>query len=181
MAVPTPRTYVAAEFETATILNGDIRDTATFLLGPPHCYAYRATDVSIPTSGVWALASLTGELYDSTTTMHSTASNQSRIIAAETGLYTIKAHARFAANATGARGINIRKNAAGDQTLGTDLFFTFSLPSSGNIGYVFGSVDVQLNATDYVEMFVNQSSGGALNLLGGVTESFMSARWVSKL
>jgi hypothetical protein len=113
--------------------------------------------------------------------MHSTASNQSRIIAAETGLYTIKAHARFAANATGARGINIRKNAAGDQTLGTDLFFTFSLPSSGNIGYVFGSVDVQLNATDYIEMFVNQSSGGALNLLGGVTESFMSARWVSKL
>lgn len=158
--------------------NAEWRDALNFLLAPPRAYGYHNVALNV-NNVTFTLVGLTGELYDSSG-MHSTVSNSARINAVEAGLYTLKGHIQFEANGTGARGIMFRKNAAGSPSGGTELFLTYNLPSAGNLGLVFGSVDANLNATDYVEMYAYQSSGGALNLVNGATSTFLSARWVAK-
>lgn len=179
MAVPVPRTYVASEFVTSTILNGDIRDVHNYLLEPPRCFAYRNADKST-SNGVMTPYDMDLELYDSHTA-HSTVTNNSRLIAPDPGIYGAKFQAKWAANVTGSRQVQIRKNAAGNPASGTLVFETADEPSAGNIGFVNGTVDVQLSASDYIEMFTSQSSGGALNVLGGSGESYLSFMWMAKL
>jgi len=181
MAVPVPRTYSASELVTSTILNADIRDINNFQLEPPRCYAYRNADKST-TDSAWPVYDMDLELYDPySTPAHSLVTNNSRLIAAEPGIFDCKVQAKWAASATGSRRMQLRKNAGGVQTNGTLLFDTAALPSTGNIGFVHGSVEVQLNASDYIEMFTFQTSGGALNVIGGSGETFLSFRWAAKL
>jgi hypothetical protein len=177
LAIPTVRDWTATEVVTEAKLD-EISTALNFLLAPPRVYAYKSADGALA-NAAWGALNFNAESYDSHAA-HDNTTNNTRLVAPEAGLYTVKAHTRFAAHATGARGINIRKNANAVQTAGTDVFFTFSLPSSGNVGYVFGSVDVQLGAGDYLESFAYQSSGGALNVLGGITETFMSFIWKAR-
>jgi hypothetical protein len=179
MAVPVPRTYVASEFVTATILNADIRDVNNFQLEPPRCFAYRNADKST-SNGVTTVYDMDLELFDSHTA-HSLVTNNSRLIAPEPGIYLALCQAKWAANATGSRRIQLRKNAAGNPVSGTLVFDTANLPSSGNIGFAHGSVHVQLSSGDYIEMFTEQTSGGALNVIGGPGESYLSFMWAAKL
>jgi hypothetical protein len=177
LAVPTAPDWGASETITEAKLDS-ISTVLNFLLAPPRVYAYKTADGALA-NAAWNALNFNAESYDSHAA-HDNATNNTRLVAPEAGLYTVKAHTRFAAHATGARGINIRKNANAVQTAGTDVFFTYSLPSSGSVGYVFGSVDVQLAAGDYLESFAWQNSGGALNVLGGITESFMSFIWKAR-
>ena len=162
-------------------LNLEIRDTANFLLAPPRCFAYRTADKSL-TSGTITLYDMDAELYDPyTPAAHSTSVNNSRLAAAETGEYTVKAHVTWAANAAGSRSLQLRKNAAGSSVGGTLILDTGTLPSAGNVGFLLITVDVPLNANDYIELFVSQTSGGPLNVLAGSGNTFLSFRWVAKL
>lgn len=181
MTVPVPRTYVAAETVTAPILNGDVRDTFNFILAPPRAFAYRNADKST-TDGADTLFDLNAELYDPyATPAHDTATNNSRMVAAETGTYQVVCQATWASNATGRRQLQVRKNAAGSAAGGTQV----AIQSAGAVGGGFATrvnvvVEVQLVATDYVEMFVLQNSGGALSVVGDQSSTFISVRWVAK-
>jgi hypothetical protein len=75
----------------------------------------------------------------------------------------------------------LRKNAAGSSVGGTLIIDTSTLPSAGNAGFLGLTVDTQLNANDYIEVFTKQTSGGALNVLNGFGNTFLEFLWVSKL
>jgi hypothetical protein len=155
VAVPSPMTWTAA-LVTVANLNTEIRDTANFLLNPPRCYAYRSTDKSTA-NGDTVPYDMNLEAYDSHGA-HSNVTNNSRLTAPEAGLYSVKCQAKWAANATGSRRLQVRKNADGDPLSGSLVFDTANLPSSGNIGFAEGSVDVQLVAGDRLELFTQQTS-----------------------
>lgn len=183
MAVPNPKTWLAAEFVDDAKLNLELRDSLNFLLNPPHCYGYRNAALSITTGGSEQLIGLDAEAYDwSVSAMHDLVTNNSRITIPETGLYTIFASATIAANATGRRSLTVRKNAAGVAGAGTAVFALNTGGSTGTFGTVVeGCKDYPLTAGDYIEMFMFQDSGGSLALtVGADLYTFLGVRWVSK-
>jgi hypothetical protein len=177
LAVPVPRTWVASETIDASKLNNG-RDALNFLLEPPRCYAYKTADGALATS-TWDAINFGAEAYDSHSA-HDNSTNNSRLVAPESGLYDLRAHGAWATNSTGIRGLNIRKNANAVQTGGTDLVMVVIAGNGTTEARLIASVDVQLVAGDYVELFAYQSSGGSLNVLGGIANTFLSMRFVAK-
>ena len=94
---------------------------------------------------------------------HSTTTNTSRITipSGKGGKYLVTAQTAFDLNATGLREIKLYKN-------GAQVNRTFT--SSAGYQLVTQTYIIDLVATDYIEMFVLQSSGGALDIYKGTTE-----------
>jgi hypothetical protein len=180
MTVPVPRTWVASEFVTATIMNSAVRDVLNFLLDPPHVYAYRSTALTHTSNGNWLAVNLDGELYDSTGTMHD-AGTPSRLVAPEPGVYRGTIGVAFVTNVTGARGVRVRKNAAGSDASGTPIAETAigALTAFGN--RVVCPFQVELNSGDYIEPFYYQGSGGSLDYVTGASQTYMSMQWDANL
>ena len=180
MAVPVPRTWVASEFVTATIMNADQRDTDNFQLGPPRCYAYRSAAITHQNNGNWETINLDGELYDSGG-MHDPASNASRVIAPEPGIYRGTVGVAFAVSGTGNRGARVRKNAAGLVGGGTEVCIDTRPSFAGLSFHMVVPFQVQLNAGDYIEPFYYQSSGGNLAYIEAAAETYLNMIWDAKL
>lgn len=184
MTVPTPKTWLAAETVDAPEANTELRDVFNFLLNPSHCYAYKISNQAWG-NGSWAVVALDGELYDwSVTPMHSTVTNNTRVIAPDPGVYFAIAGVQFDAGvALTTRQVQLRKNAAGNPTSGTRVAIN-ALPSlGGGVATIFGvTADVQLNAADYLELFAYKDTGAAdADVMGGAAATFLSMRWSSKL
>ena len=97
------------------------------------------------------------ETYD-TNGMHSTSVNTSRVTAQRAGTYFITGFVRFAASATGIRGIAFKKN-------GSFQNGDFSVNGTATRGTGLQIQDIiTLSVNDYIEINVWQNSGGALNL-----------------
>lgn len=75
------------------------------------------------------------------------------------GWYTFTAYASFAANATGIRGAKIRQG--GSTTLAMDRV---PAAGAGTTDLTVSTGPVSLSATNYVELTVEQTSGGGLNV-----------------
>ena len=177
MAVPTTLTAAVGDKITAANWNTYERDAMSFLLSPPRCYVYLTT-VPSPANGVETLISWDTELYD-TDTMHSTSTNASRLVATTTGLYACSFQVAWTGNATGVRGVHVRKNSAGNVASGTQMARSF-IPTGNISGNSVNCVaDLQMTATDYLEVFTYQSSGGALAVVGGSALTWASMRWVA--
>lgn len=176
MAVPTTYSWVNGAIPGSTLLNPGIRDVDNFLLAPPRCRAYRATAGAALTAGTNTLVNLDGENYDSSGTMHSLVSVQSRIVAPETGLYTITA--QFSCAITSASlTADLRINAAGVGTGGTVI-------ASDRVAFITGGsavaklyTDWPMTAGDHVEMFANLPNTLSPNT--GVNQTYMLIRWVA--
>lgn len=99
--------------------------------------------------------------------MHDTVTNNSRLTCRYPGVYLIVAHVNFQDNATGSRLTRIRLNATsiiGANATGPD-------PTTG-IGTAHTVVTTYVLAVnDYVEVWVRQDSGGALNVLANAAFS----------
>lgn len=110
--------------------------------------------------------------------MHDTATNNSRLTvpASSGGFYLIFGQICFAANTTGVRTIRLTKNGSTDLaysqpgTVATGGFITIT-------NLVFGGV---LAAGDYIELYAQQTSGGALNI-GNATRGLANAFTAAKL
>lgn len=171
--VPVPRTWVASENVTATIMNGTtgVKGALDFILSPPRCLVYQ-TATSSTTNGASTVITFDTEQYD-TDTMHSTSTNTGRITATTTGLYTVFGQVCMASNATGTRTLSLVKN-------GTTTVSNARLQSViATNAYIDLEVDVQLTAGDYVELTMLQTSGGALSTVAGLGNTWFSARWVA--
>ena len=95
---------------------------------------------------------------DAAGSMHSTLTNTSRLTCQSAGIYEIFAHAGFDANATGQRQATFLLNG----TLYIGL--VQEAPISGSFTFMVEiSTQYQLAVSDYVELQLYQSSGGALN------------------
>jgi hypothetical protein len=177
-AVPVPRTWAAGEVITSSRLNANISDVLTFLSAPPvvemsQTVVQSTANGSTPVSG--NAATFTTEDFDSSG-MHSTSVNTSRCTAVYPGLYLANGGAAFAANVTGSRGGAWAVN-------GTLLSGGYSwLPANGS---GFTSIPMRgkllfLGVGDYLELWLAQTSGGALNTSAASLErSHISLKWVS--
>lgn len=132
---------------------------ATGATGPTHnkcARVYNSANISVSNATVTALT-FNSERFD-TDSIHSTASNTSRLTATTAGVYQITGHVRWASNATGSRLLYIREN-------GTAAISYEQIAASVNGE---GIMDVtalwKLAAGEYVELVTWQNSGGALNV-----------------
>ena len=109
------------------------------------------------------------EDYD-TDTLHDTSSNTSRLTAAIAGKYIVFGVAQWASDAGGGLtkmvGFYFYKNGS---LLNLGNFIPNGTGVNGTI--CTGAIVVSLAASDYMEMFAYQESGGALNFLGGSVNS----------
>lgn len=123
----------------------------------PSVRCTNSANLSIPDTTVTALTFDT-DRWD-TETIHSISSNTSRLTCVTAGRYAIGGNVRFASNATGIRMMRIRLNGA------TDIAFIQHDAAGG--GSLIEDINTQyvLAVNDYVELEVQQTSGGALNVL----------------
>jgi hypothetical protein len=122
----------------------------------PIVRAYNSANISINDSTLTALT-FDSERYD-TDTMHSTVTGTGKLTATTAGTYHIIGQVRFATSAVGVRQISIRLNGT------TTLAFKGMSAASASVHGDIVETDYQFNATDYVELIVYQTSGGALNV-----------------
>jgi hypothetical protein len=182
MALPTVRTWVASEFVTATTMNGDPRDVENFLWQPPRVSVYKSANQTL-TNNVEAVVSFNTELYDPySTAMHDNATNNSRLVARETGLYTVNLFMIFGADIDGQRQYTVEKNAGGTPNAGTELANAAFDATSATIGMrIFRTFDVPLTSGDYIELFAFHTAGANLDLVGGTqSDTSFQMRWFSK-
>lgn len=182
MAIPTVTTLVAGDKFTAT-RHAEIRTLLSFLLNPPECIATNVASTSYST-GSRAIVPLatedvdTGPSYDGA--MHSTSTNNSRVIATTAGRYRLKGRMAWTANNTGRRLLDITKNtggtfAAGSVVLSGSASWT---PTSADACYVEAECELDLAANDYVEMWGYQSSGGNLTLINTAGANYLLLRLI---
>lgn len=180
--VPVPYTWVAgrADAPTASDLNGPHgpKGTGDFLLSPPRATVYNAASVSL-TTATWTLATFDTDKQD-TDTIHSTSSNTSRLVATTPGLYLVTAQVYFAPSGTGNRGVNFTPNGGGTRA-STNAALSDGFCAGVNNTNQLVSVSFEWSAAedDFLEMWVYQSSGSGLNLVGGSTGTRVSMRWVA--
>lgn len=146
----------------------------------PQAKAWASTLTGMANS-VTTVINLASESWDSTGTMHDTAVNNSRIVAPVDGRYLILASLGFAANAVGRRICQVRLNAAGSGVGGVPICEENHAASPTGTPVVGAKVEYELVAGDYVEMFGNQTSGGALNDTAEEHQTFLSIRWMSEI
>jgi len=103
-----------------------------------------------------------------TDTMHSIVTNTSRITLTTAGKYLVTARLSFVGNATGRRIIRLDKNGVVDTAQ-----LEFATNGTNAVGIFFAGL-VTAAANDYIEVFVFQSSGGALDVQSDTL--FMAAK-----
>jgi hypothetical protein len=154
-------------------------DVETWLMGggssaKPICKLGHSLAQSIANTTNTALTWNT-ELYDPRG-MHSTSSNPTRVTPPDAGVYDVEATVAFFGNATGSRELYFRVNGTDEDpgvnvpAVNTD---TRTLTASGTF-FLNGS-------TDYIEVMVRQSSGGALNTALDRSAPRFSVEWVSRI
>ena len=135
------------------------------------CSLYKSANASI-TNATDTTVTFNTESYD-TDGFHDTATNAERITipAGKGGKYLITAKTTYASNTTGIRGIYLYKNAA--------VFLTYNVQPAftGECNTILSYV-VNLVATDYVYFQTYQTSGGALNLNGGLEMTTFQASYL---
>jgi hypothetical protein len=174
----TPRTWVAGEVFTASNANTHIRDDMEFAAGAtkPSFRVFKSANQTITTSTPTAIT-FDSERYD-TQNGHSTSSNTSRytVQTGQDGVWSLGGCVEWAAvNTTGTRQLELRLN-------GTTIvaFDTDNAPSATLGSRMIVNTEYRLAATDYVELVVNQTSGGNLAVNAAANYSpEMWGHWVS--
>lgn len=158
--------------------------SGTVSVGRPAVMATDTSDTSL-TSATWTLMTFASESYD-TAGMHSTVAGQRSLLTcpvSQDGLYHITAMVNLDKYTTSAKScaLQLRKNAAGSSTGGTQIAHSTSILSTN--GLVISTVSIstheRLTGSDTLELFVLQDSGSALTLKGSVLAHRFGAYWVT--
>lgn len=176
---PSSPTEGMVIYETDTDLlrlyTGSVWRSPAGLNGAARVKVYPSANQNLITSTV-TLLSFDSEAHKNVTSMHSTSSQTSRLIAPYSGLFDVRVQVSFATNTTGRRAITIRKNAGGSAVGGTQVNVV-SMSAANSDTTTYGcSFDIELNAADYLEVFPFQSSGGLLAVLLGADFTWASMR-----
>ena len=179
--IPTISTFTAGAVLTAAQVNA-IKDASDFWALTPRCSVYSSAALSVPTgASTWTVVPFASETFDivqsGDSPSHDTATNNSRIYVRTSGKYEINGQLQIALNATGYRSVQVRLNAAGSGTGGTQLAVnTVDASSAALVSLPIPTVEYDLTAGDYVEMFVQQNSGGSLNTVTGAGITFLRVK-----
>lgn len=176
--VPSQQTVAVNQPITASLWNDDVRDAVNFLINPPRCAAYASSTTSL-SSGTTKVIALDGESFDSDG-MHSTSSNNSRVIAKTAGTYLVVAQLTHTAASSGGRQMSIRLNAGGNPASGSEVWDGThdSSPSASGQSILRAGGLVQLALNDYLEMFGYQSSGSSNTTASGANKTFLHMFWI---
>jgi hypothetical protein len=155
-ALTTLMSIAAGEVLTAAVVQ-QINDNGEAHEDPAACSIFDSTAQSLPDNTSTAMTS-NEENFDNDS-MHSTATNTSRITIQTAGRYLFWATLSFAANSTGHRVLRLLVN----NTTTYDLQVLNSGTAATPI-VLSGSKALVLAAADYVECIGAQNSGGALNV-----------------
>ncbi|MFE5582567.1 hypothetical protein [Kitasatospora sp. NPDC056531] len=155
-------------YETAALWNANVYNGLSFVLNPPVFVAYQSAVQSIPNSSITTIGMDTTVI--DTYAGHSNVTNNNRYTPTVAGWYLVVASIGFAANATGGRDLEIRKNGS-----------TVNLGQSANQA-ADASITTTIRAvapvlcngtTDYIDMFGYQTCGSSLNTNPGQTGMFV--------
>lgn len=179
-ALPIFTTFVAGTVLTAAALQQATNTNVSFVAAPPLVWVYDATGTISCTTSILTLVTFNTEILDADN-MHNNATNPSRIIAQTLGTYDMCPCVRFPSNATGFRNLNIRMNAAGSNSGGTNIRSVPVAAANGTATIVIaaGTYWTPTNIGDYLEIFAQQSSGGTLALDAGSLVTGFTGRLVS--
>ena len=172
----TPRTWVAGEILTASNMNTHVRDNTSWLgTDKPHCRVRNSAALLIANTTTTALTFDT-EDFD-VGAMHSTVTSTDRITVPTggAGAYLCGMGVDWATNSAGYRQIFIRTN-------GTTTIVAEALPvtTAAAICHQVIVTIASLAVGDYIQMIVNQSSGGNLNVLSSAAWTPVAwAAWYS--
>lgn len=177
-SIPVYTTFTAGTVVTATQLNTQIVTAGNFWLARPYCNIFSNAGVTAPTSGAYVLASWDSES-DDNDGMHSTISNNSRIVINTLGVFTHNLCVGWPNATTGARGAMLRLNSAGSNSGGAALAYAFEGPNATSGQGVTRMTHVQrhVNIGDYVEYFFLQVSGASQTTNTGSAQVYASALW----
>lgn len=171
--IPGTTTATVGQVLTASFWNTEVRDMADFLLNRPMGAVNRSSNQSISDATDTAVQ-WNAEDFDlpSAEAAHDNSSNPSRYTVKTAGKFFVAASVQFAANATGGRDLWFSVN-------GANAYYKARLhtasASANSFVLASGLLPVSLVVNDYIEVFVRQSSGGALNVSSG---SYFSAIWM---
>lgn len=159
--VPTAYDAVAAHKLTAVELDAGIKDPLNFLLdGAPRCHVSDATGNVCTSGAAYKLIQWDNEVYDNDT-MHDTAGTPYRVTFTTAGRYEIDILITMPAATYTNLDLNVRLNSAGSSSGGTQLRvqpFSDGTQAMPGISFRFKRVFI---ATDYIEIFVSQTSGAS--------------------
>ena len=189
VALPSLRTWSPGEMANAAMLNANVRDPVNFYRQPPMFYGRLLTTVSIA-NNAWTSV---GSWFTEVDTENGYPGGGTDITVRQTGTYDIRAIAFFAPNAAGTRACKIERIAAGSGTSYTMIEAGqvssandpdgLSGPGTATVDTTvrIGDPGYQLFAGDRVRMWVAQTSGGGLNLMGAANDTFtyFCMQWVA--
>lgn len=168
LAVGTNGQVLTADSTTSTGLKWATSSTTPTFVG---CSVTKSANQTI-SNNTSTLLTWDTEQFD-TDGFHSTTTNTSRITipSGKNGKYNITFSVRWVANTTGRRRIVIRKN-------GVDAFNGFEAGQSIDATSNTGSLVMDLVATDYIELYALQTSGGNLDVYDTSTGSIFQATYL---
>jgi hypothetical protein len=156
-------------YPNPTIAAGAV--TPTKLGSIPSVRVANTTSISVPNAGPQTTVSWNTEAFD-TAGMHND-TNPTRLTAPISGVYDISGSTEFGSAATGYRQIGIYPNGTNSRFVSVlvpvDATPQFTYPMASTLAF--------LNAGDYVELKLAQTSGAALSAGGGMDASFQMT-WV---
>lgn len=177
-AYSTDTTITVTGGSDYTLANAAISGQAYSYAASPQDYPFgtvairveRISNQSIP-NNTWTALSFDTIITEEkpATTSQWSSGDPTKLICRLPGYYLINAHVRFAANATGVRGINLMKN-------GVSLTAIIIAAFSGQDPTIQCSAIVKLDTGDYIEAKAYQNSGGALNAVA--TSNNLYLEWI---
>jgi hypothetical protein len=176
LSVPAPRTFVVGEIETAAYLNTSVRDTTSYLIGPPIATVYQTLAQSLAANTPTPIA------FDSTAVDtyggHSNTANNSRYTAVVPGYYLIGGGAPMANSIGGTeRKIQMYYNGA---IVG---YASSSVPPTSATGTAvtpaLSPTLVFLNVGDFVSIYATVDTTGVSITPGGsaTNQAYMTVIW----
>lgn len=170
MAWTNPRTWSDGLVVTGAIMNTEVRDNLNFLHGPPAAKATQSTGTNVPDI-TWTTINFDAEAWDNAS-MHSTATNTSRLTPTAAGKYLIVAQVGWSSTSVTVAGARLTFNGV------TTVIGQQSVNTSTSVGpYVNLSTVYAFNgSSDYVVVQGYQDSSGSLTTNTGAT--FLSATWI---
>lgn len=179
--IPTIATAIAGTVATAAYLNS-VKAANDFWALTPRAYVYQSSVTSVANSAAsWTLLPMQAEVFDivqsGDSPMHDTTTDPSRVYIRTTGKYEINGQVQIVLNSVGYRSAQVRLNAAGSGSGGTQLALNVvDASSAALVSLPIPTVEVALSAGDYVELFAQQNSGGALNTIVGAGVTFLRVK-----
>lgn len=154
LGIPTQRTWTAGEVVTAAMLNANIRDAINFGINAPALIARATVKYNVPNQQ-WTPMSY--ETVDVDPYGGHSSSSPSRYTAPLPGVYRVSGQVDIDNNANGFRSIRIQVNG------GAQVIAKLQIPAINGVDTALvTTADVFLNAGDYVEIAIYQSSGTTL-------------------